>query len=228
MRPLLATPFRRLALVLGATALLAGSLATVSLLGAASHEPPAAAPVESSAFEGIAQRGAVLGRVDAPVTLIEYADIQCPFCAEWSREALPTIVRDYVRTGKVRVEFRGLAFLGPDSETALRAVISAGGQNRLWDVVEQLYLRQGPENAGWVTEDLLDEVAAAVPGLDAGRLDAQREAAWVTDAILATARQSGEAGVPGTPAFQVGPTGGPLELVDSRGVQSALERALAS
>jgi hypothetical protein len=55
-----------------------------------------------------------LGRPDAPVTLVEIADYQCPFCAAFARDALPEIVQKYVRTGKVRIEFRALAFIGPD------------------------------------------------------------------------------------------------------------------
>ncbi len=88
------------------------------------------------------------------MTLVEYADLQCPYCAEWTLETLPVIVSDYVRTGRVRIVFRGLAFLGSDSELALRAVIAAGAQNRLWDLVDELYQRQGYENNGWVGEEL--------------------------------------------------------------------------
>ena len=50
-----------------------------------------------------------LGSPDAPVTLVEYADLQCPFCAEWARGTFPAIVDEYVRPGQVRIEFRGLA-----------------------------------------------------------------------------------------------------------------------
>jgi protein-disulfide isomerase len=98
----------------------------------------------------------VLGSPDAPVTVVEYADLQCPFCAEWARRAFGEIVRDYVAPGRVRIEFRGLVFLGPDSEVALRTALAAGRQDRLWDVVHLLYANQGAENAGWVTQDLLE------------------------------------------------------------------------
>ncbi len=108
---------------------------------------------------GIPQQGAVLGDPKAPVTLVEYADFQCPYCAQWSHGAFPTLVERYVRPGNVRIVFRGLAFLGPDSDRALRTAVAAGRENRLWNVVEALYHRQGHENSGWVTESLLEEVA---------------------------------------------------------------------
>jgi protein-disulfide isomerase len=228
------SPRRRIGLALGAAAALAGALVAASLLG--SREEPTRVPVASqsqpAAADGVAQRGTVLGRADAPVTLVEYADLQCPYCAEWSRRTFPALVSEYVRAGKLRIEFRGLAFLGTDSETALRAVVAAGAQNRLWDVLEALYLRQGAENSGWVNEDALREVSAAV-GLDAGRLDADRAAGWVTDAMLRAARQAGEDGVAGTPSFALGRTGRELQPIrltslGPDGLRPAIDRLLAS
>ena len=70
------------------------------------------------------------------------------------------------QSGKLRIVFNGLAFIGPDSDKALRTAIAAGQENHLWDVVHGLYARQGDENAGWVTDELVGEIAAGVPGLD--------------------------------------------------------------
>src|ERR1700754_2022532 len=53
-------------------------------------------------YEGIPQDGIHLGDPKAPATLIEIADLQCPFCAQYSTTAMPTVVKDYVRPGKVR------------------------------------------------------------------------------------------------------------------------------
>ena len=98
------------------------------------------------------------------MTLVEYADLQCPYCAQWALDALPTLVEDYVKPGKLRIVFRGLAFIGPDSDKALRTAIAAGENDHLWDVVHGLYVHQGAENAGWVTDGLVTEIAAGVRG----------------------------------------------------------------
>ncbi len=91
-------------------------------------------------------------------------------------------MREYVRPGKLRLEFRGLAFVGSDSATALRTALAAGRQNRLWNVVDLLYRNQGTENTGWVTESLLRSVGEATPGLDVGRMLSERGSSAVAGA----------------------------------------------
>jgi hypothetical protein len=132
-------------------ALLAVALVAASLLGAREPGKARAAPVQTPApslFRNIPQRGAVLGNPAAPVTLVEYADLQCPYCADWAVGALPVLVDEYVRSGKLRIVFRGMAFLGPESDTALRTAVAAGRQNRLWDVVHGVHPARAASIAG--------------------------------------------------------------------------------
>jgi protein-disulfide isomerase len=235
------SPRRRYAIVLSAAAALAALLIGASQVGADEARPavttgagPAAVPAshEPSLFAGIEQHGAVLGSAKAPVTLVEYADLQCPYCAQWAREALPTVVEEYVETGKLRIVFRGLAFIGPDSDKALRTALAAGDEDHLWDVVHGLYLNQGHENAGWVTDGLVGRIAAAVPGLDVGSLLERRRDSSLESEIRRSAEAARAAGVRGTPAFQLGPTGGRLELIQvgslgADGIVPAIEAVLA-
>jgi protein-disulfide isomerase len=213
---------------LGLAAVFAAALIAASVVGARTGEEPrptaSAAKVDRGVLRGIPQDGAALGSPKAPITLVEYADLQCPFCAQWARTAFPELVRDYVKTGRVRIVFRGLAFLGPDSETALRSALAAGRQDRLWDLVHALYSVQGPENGGWVTEDLFRRLGAGIAGLDAQRMlderwksDVQRE----LDAAAAAARSDG---IPGTPAFFAGPTRGKLHPVSVSSLEAAAFR----
>jgi len=162
-----------------------------------------APPSSTSAvdFEGIPQNGTVLGSPEAGVTLIEYADLQCPACRNYADAVLPTVVVNYVQPGKMNAEFRGVAFIGPDSEKALRLVYAAGMQDRLWQLQEALYRKQGGENSGWVTDELVRELAAGIPGLDVDRLLADADSPEVAAMIEEVAAQADAAEVPGTPSL---------------------------
>ena len=165
------TSNRILAVVLLIAAGLAAALIAISVTGG-SDEPAPGAAVHGAAttnalLGGIPQNGNVLGDPKAPVTLVEYADLQCPYCARWAVDTFPALVDEYVRPGKVRIVFNGLAFVGPDSLPALQTVVSAGEQRKLWNVAELIYHNQGTENTGWVTDDLMRTIGEAVPGLDA-------------------------------------------------------------
>ena len=209
---------------IGAAVLVAAALILASLLGAGDTTSKRAQtrPSEAaSAFAGIPQSGLSLGRSDAPVTLVEYADLQCPYCALWAADVLPTIVREYVRPGHVRLVFHGLAFLGPDSDTALRASFAAAEQDRLWPFVHALYARQGPEN-GWVNGAL--PAAATHAGVDVDRVLDESNSPSVERQMLAAGRAAGRAGVRGTPSFELGPTGGRLELVEDGSLDSLRSR----
>jgi protein-disulfide isomerase len=192
--------------------------------------PPTTTPVVD--LDGIPQEGRVLGSPDAEVTLIEYADLQCPACRAYTESYFPEIVNRYVRPGRVRTEFRGLAFLGPDSETALRWVLAAGLQNRLWQLQEALYRNQGGENSGWVTEELLRRLAGAIPGLDADQILADADGDAVDAQVAEGASQAEADEIRGTPGLviQVG-DGQPTTLEPGIGISeltAALDDALGS
>ena len=117
-------------------------LVAVALIGRSdSSPPPTATPVVD--LSGIPQDGDVLGSADATVTLVEWADAQCPACRFYTEEFFPTVVYEYVRPGTVNTEFRGFPFIGEDSVKAHRFLLAAGLQNRLWNLQEALYRNQG-------------------------------------------------------------------------------------
>jgi protein-disulfide isomerase len=221
---------------LAIAAVTAGALVAVFSLGSGSAASPAATlsgvAQVASMLRGVPQDGSTLGSPNAPVTLMEFADLQCPYCGMWERDALPAIVARYVRPGKVRVEFTGMAFVGADSETALRTALAAAGQNRFWNVLALLYENQGVENTGWVTDSLLRTIGGAVPGLDTERMLADRTSTGVDSALAAASSLAQRMGVNSTPSFWVGPTGGRLSRVsvpslDAAGIEPALDAALA-
>ena len=158
-------------------------------------------------LDGIPQTGVVLGNPNAPVVLVEWADLQCPYCREWTVSAFPALVHDYVRAGKLQIVFRGLSFLGPDSGRTLRTALAAGLQNRLWNVVDLMYRNQGVENSGWASDDLLRSLTGSVDGLDVNRVFDDSGSTGVQGAIDKTATEGDRARVTGTPTFDIGKTG---------------------
>jgi protein-disulfide isomerase len=164
-------------------------------------------------FAGIEQKRSLLGEPDAPVTLIEYADLQCPFCAQYATDVLPTVLKDYVRTGKLKLDLRLLTFIGPDSESGAATAAAASLQNRMWEFTDLFYRRQGEENSGYVTDSFLEEIANATPGLDADEAIDQSDSERVQGIVAVWADEGQQAGVSGTPTFFLQRPGlGPQQL----------------
>jgi protein-disulfide isomerase len=222
---------QRLLLAVGLAAILVVVAILVSQ-GGSNDDEGEDATGGSAQFAGIEQDGTVIGDPGAELTVTEFADPQCPFCAEFAAEALPGVIDDYVRDGRVKLDLQVLAFLGPDSEALARLVGAASLQDRAWETADLLYDRQGEENSGYATQEFIAEAAADVPGLDAERALADRDSARV-DAILAEAQElAGELGVESTPSFVaegqgVGPR--PLELasLDAEAFAAAIDPLLA-
>jgi protein-disulfide isomerase len=157
-----------------------------------------------SVVAGVPQHGTVLGNPKATVRMLQFEDLQCPICKKYNDDAFSAIVEEYVKPGRVTIDFRGLAFLGPDSDKALRIAIAAGFQNKLWDVVELFYEQQGEENSGWVTDAKIDQILAEVPGLDAAKVKVDAKSAAVSKEIAAVGAEATALNVQGTPWFYIG------------------------
>ncbi len=228
-----------LAVVVVVAAVLAAVLIALSAGGGKESKPQAVSGTAEVArlLRGIPQRGNVLGRPEAPLTLVEYAEPQCPFCGMWARNVFPAIVRRYVRAGKAKLVFRGLIFIEPraDSERALRAAAAAGRQGRLWHVIDILYRNQGEEGTGWIREELVRDILESIPGLDAERALDEGGDEKTTRTLAAWEEQAARDGVSGTPTFLLGRSGGQLApmalpsaqaLSDPQFFSSAFERLL--
>ena len=160
-------------------------------------------------FAGVPQHGIALGNPEAPVTLVEFGDLQCPSCALFADDALPAIVARYVRPGRVLLVFRGLDFIGQDSQRAARMAAALGEQNHLWQFVDLMYRNQGLENSSYVTDTYLRALAGAIPGVDVAGALAARASAGVQaqlDEAQALARQFG---LRSTPSFLLSRSGTP-------------------
>ena len=76
----------------------------------------------------------MLGSADAPVTIIEFTDLQCPYCAAFDKQTFPKLRKAYIDTGKVRYTSRDLPLpMHPHAVPAAVAVRCAGEQDRYWE-----------------------------------------------------------------------------------------------
>jgi protein-disulfide isomerase len=224
----------RLGAALGAAAIVVVLLIAISSSGgggtktaaSAGSGPVAGATASRSLLAGIPQKGITLGNANAPVRVVEFADLQCPFCRDFAVGDLSNVVEKYVRPGKVKTEFRSLAFIGPDSLRAAQVAEAAGQQNKLWNFVDLAYHNQGKENSGWATDAFLKRIAGSVPGLDTARAFRDRDGSPVTAQLKAAESLATSSGVNETPTFLVG-RGDKLTAVDAAGLDAAIKAALA-
>ena len=178
-------------------------------------------------FDGIVQSGTSLGDPNAKLVLTEYADLQCPFCAEYATEALPGIVDEYVRTGKLRLELRLLTFLGPDSERGANAAYVAAGENRMWQFVDGWYRNQGMENSGYGDDDFINQLATEA-GFSAEKATTAARNGSQFKPIEDAQAEADLHGIESTPSFLVGERGGEGERIEvSELTFEAFEEALA-
>jgi protein-disulfide isomerase len=166
---------------------------------------PDAATIEAQ-LGGIPQQGNVLGRANAPVTMVEYIDLQCPVCRQFETDVMPSIIQRYVRPGKVKVEVRPIAFIGPDSERGRRAMVAAEPLGKAFNFSQILYFNQGTENTGWLDDSMIANAAVSV-GLDPQTILDNSDSQAVKDRTAVYDQQSRTDAVSGTPTIGVGRTG---------------------
>jgi protein-disulfide isomerase len=162
----------------------------------------AAAPAWADNLPAVGPQDRVLGRADAPVTVVEYASFTCPHCARWHIDVLPQLKSRYIDSGKVRLVFRDLPTPPQDVAATAAALARCAEPSRYYDVTSALMhgqeaLRTSGDAAVWFQSG----VAAS------GRSMEQIQACVSDPATLAALRAGIEggrgAGVAGTPTFFV-------------------------
>jgi protein-disulfide isomerase len=163
-----------------------------------------------------------MGDKNAKVKVEEFSDFQCPYCKQFATEVEPTLVKDYVETGKIQVIFTPFSFLGPESIKAAEAAYCAADQGKFWEYHDLLFESQNGENKGTFSRNMFVQLANDLK-LDTaafeGCIDNGTNAKKVTDNV--TYGQS--KGVNGTPYFLVND-----KLVDSSQLNAAIDAALSA
>lgn len=174
-------------------------------------------------LRGVPQHGTSLGDPKALV-LTEFADLQCPFCRDYTLNVLPQIVERYVRTGQLRLELRLRRFIGADSDVAARAAYAAATRDRMWNFVDLFYRNQGEENSGYVTRSLLSRLATAA-GVAPKLVLAASTAASFEKPVQVAEAEAQAAGQTSTPSFLIGPKAGRGRALNVAGLDIGAFRA---
>ncbi|MDP2936205.1 MAG: thioredoxin domain-containing protein [Dehalococcoidia bacterium] len=183
----------------------------LSITGAGGGAPPAAGgPGDSS----------VKGSLDAKVTVEEYSDFQCPYCARFALDTFPKIDQNYVKTGKVRWVFRHLARIGPESVAAAQAAECAGEQEQFWPYHDKLFASQQGENRGGFSSSRLKSFAKEM-GMDANRFDSCLDSGRWASKVNQELAEGQRRGVRGTPSFFIG-----KKMVEGAEAYSVFEAAI--
>ena len=198
--------FLRLSRVAFVATLLSGCSAAET----ADH-PPAATPAASSgtvapgdSLLSIADTARIRGAASAPVWIVEVSDFQCPYCRLWHEETYPTIVREYVETGRARLAFLNLPLPSHrHAWPAAEAAMCAGLQGRFWEMHDAIFQAQ----ERWARMASADSAFAAMAGGIVADAAAWRGcvASHVTRPLIeADYQRAVAAGVNSTPSFFIG------------------------
>ena len=215
---------------------LSGAVLAAVLTSGSTSELRPGRPVPGAArtlalLRGIPQSATTLGDQRAPVTLVEFADLQCPTCASFSEDALPRIISRYVRSGRVRLILYALDAIGHDSERAARVAYAVGEQDRLFQFVALMYTNQGSENTSYVTDVYQRALAGAIPGVDVRRALAARNGVGPSRELAQARALASRLHVSATPSFLLYRTGSQPrrfspESLDAGSFTAAIERLL--
>lgn len=141
----------------------------------------------------------VKGKDNAKVTVVEFADFQCPFCERFFKDTESQLIKDYVDSGKAKFAFRHYAFLGQESTWAAQASECANEQGKFWEYHDYLYNHQGPENSGAFAKDKLVGFAQAL-GLNTDQFKTCLESDKYASKVSSDLADGQKVGVNGTPA----------------------------
>jgi len=169
-----------------------------ALVGLPEREPMARAKMGTVSNDGV-----VIGSTGAPVTVVQFTDYRCPFCARFAKEVMPTIHGAYIATGKVRFVVRDLPLkMHSDAhELALAARCAAALTPRIDEFQDALYA-----GAGTPADSLIDGAGAAV-NIDKTALRSCIDSGDYNREIAKDSAAASALGVGGTPAFLVGISG---------------------
>ena len=169
-----------------------------------SKEPAGPVAEVTSLLRGIPEEHETLGNSDAPVTLQYFGDLECPACKYFTIRILPTLVKEFVRPGKLKIEYHSFKSVTPELsvfEEQQVAALAAGQQDKMWYFVELFYHEQGRLDKDGVNESSLRGLAEQVPGLNLAEWTAARSDTSLIQQVTADESLGGSYEWESTPDF---------------------------
>ncbi len=175
--------------------------------------------------------GRTLGNADAPLTIVEYADFQCPACGQFATTVEAQLIEDYVKTGQAKLVYHDFPFLDDrsdekESDNASEAAFCAQEQGQFWAYHDMIYYNQSGENEGAFARDRLIEMARNVEGLDVDQFTTCIDGDEYEDDVQALYQETIDAGVQSTPTFVM--NGRSVSGANYPALQQEIEAALGS
>lgn len=173
-------------------------------------DPAAAAPQEPVApdpetvLPKLAQsRLPIKGDPNAKVKIVEFSDLECPFCARFYQDTLPQILSEYIDTGKVSLEYRHFPLSFHPQATPL-AIVSecANDQGKFWEMHDKIFEENVAGALASATGDTYKNWATEI-GLDAGQFNSCYDGQTHADVVASDTSLGAELGVSGTPTFYI-------------------------
>jgi protein-disulfide isomerase len=159
----------------------------------------------SAIQEDLGDEDPFIGDPDAPVTIVEFSDFQCPFCRRYFMDTYPQLKSEYIDTGKVKLVFRDfpLQFHDAARPSALAAEC-ADEQGKFWEYHDAMFFEQNKQGSGTISYGAAElKQWARQVGLNGGQFDQCLDSEKYGDEVDADFEAGKSAGVSGTPSFFV-------------------------
>lgn len=147
-------------------------------------------------------RQPMIGNENAPIQIMKFGDFKCPTCKAFHDNVYPQLKKEFIDTGKVKLYFNNLAFLGPDSLTAALAGEAIFKQNKeaFWKYYDLMYQRQQDEQKEWATESfLIDLVKKELPEIDVKQFTADLKSKKYQQEVTNDAKEAEKYGITSVP-----------------------------
>lgn len=152
-----------------------------------------------------------IGDIDAPVVMHEWTDFRCPWCGKYTRETMPELIKEYVDTGKVRIEIHDAALVGGEESVKIAgAARAAGVQSKYFEFLDGVYEHQGATDNAALSDADLTALAKAAGVADLDAFDQAVAEGTHEDAVRESTAESQQLGVSGVPFFALSDCASPL------------------